>query len=469
MISAPVVFNRVRQVKQEHVLRYWDELSESSQLKLLEQLRAIDFELLDDLTRRFIFGKENSQFAGDLAPADIIPIPQTASQQAEAIRAWRYGEDILRQGKVAAILVAGGQGSRLGFEGPKGKFIATPISRKSLFQMHAEKIKALGIKYKTTIPWLIMTSESNDAETKEFFERFSYFGLDQKDVYFFTQQMIPAIDGQGKLILDRKDHIFTNPNGHGGTLISLKNSGLLAEMKTRGIEELFYFQVDNVLIRICDPCFIGYHSLANADMSAKVVAKKHAHEKVGVIGKLNGKVTVIEYSDLPKSEMEATTPDGKLKYNGGSIAIHLIKLNFIEKLTSKELNLPYHVAHKKIPFIDDNGNLVIPESPNGYKFEMFIFDALAYAKNCVVIEVVREDEFSPIKNLTGEDSPDTARRDLINYYGRMLNKLGVDVPFDQQHDVQGALEISPFLAMDENELKSKLGPDFKFTDNFYLE
>lgn len=460
---------KAKKYGQDHVFKYWDELSESEQHQLIRQVEAIDFELVLTLADKHILHPEPAGEKGDLGPAEMIPIPESDEQMEAAEKARATGEQLLRQGKVAALLVSGGQGTRLGFEGPKGKFLAGPISQKSLFQLHAEKIIAMQRRYHTTIPWFIMTSETNDEETKEFFRENHYFGLNSDDVIFFTQRMIPAMDKNGKFILDAKHHIFTNPNGHGGTLFSLYDSGSLDEMKKRGIEEIFYFQVDNVLLKMCDPVFIGYHVQRNAEMSSKVVSKKHPYERVGVLGMMDGKLAVIEYSDLTDAEMEARNSDGSLKYDGGNIAIHVLKLNFVEQLVTGKLRLPYHVAHKKIPYLNENGQLIEPEEPNGYKFEMFIFDALPFTQNSVVMEVVREDEFSPIKNATGDDSPATAKQDLMNYHARMLANVGMEVPFDSGRNVVGSVEISSLFALDEQELKKKINKTFTFRDNLYLE
>lgn len=453
---------------QEHVFKYWSELDEKKRANLIDQFSSIDLDLISELTKRYITGSESTTSPGELEPADIIPVPQTEAQHAEARRARMVGEELLRDGKVGVILVAGGQGTRLGFEGPKGKMPIGPVSHKSIFELHAEKIRALIRKYRQPLPWFIMTSRVNDDETKKFFHRHDYFGLEKTDVTFFQQSMIPAVNADGKLILDSDDHIFQNPDGHGGTLFALEKSGALNMIQSRGIETLFYYQVDNVLINICDPCFLGYHILANAEMSAKVTPKRDPYEKVGVIGKVDGRTTVIEYSDLSKRDMEARTPEGELKYNGGSIAIHAIDVDFIEKIVSGDIELPFHKAFKKIPYYDEHKGTVIPEKPNGYKFEMFIFDALPLADKTAVMEVKRNDEFSPVKNASGEDSPDTAKRDLVNYHGRMLKQAGVDVPFDEKGNVVGSVEISSLYAMDAQELRAKIAQDLVFTDHLYL-
>ena len=463
------LFQKIKNYDQQHLLNIIENLSVQQKENYIMQLSSIDFELLKQLSEKNINNSKNEKQNLNLEPVNIIAIPETEEQKQYAKKAKTTGEEMLRTGKVAALLVAGGQGTRLGIKGPKGLVSAGTVSNKTLFQLHADKINALSKKYDTPIPWLIMTSEVNDKETREYFETNNYLGLNKNNIYFFTQGMIPAVDESGHVFMDQKDHVFTNPNGHGGTLHALKDGGVLAKLKRRGIEELFYFQIDNVLIKICDPYFIGYHTLESAEMSAKIVKKTDAAEKVGVIGRLDGKITAIEYSDMPLETLEEKNEDGSLKYSAGSIAIHMFKMSFIEKITSGELKLPYHVAHKSISHLNKKGKLVKPEKPNGYKFEMFIFDALPMANASVIMEVVRENEFSPIKNKTGIDSLVTAQRDLNNYFGQMLKSTGIEIPFDSENNVVGNIEINSTFALDEEELKDKIPQNLKFKNNLYLE
>ena len=464
--------NRVKQLREKiqragqgHIFRFWNDLSNDSKQKLVSQVESIDFDLLKRLKGTYIDNPEVRLFSGTLEPPPIIPIPITEPQKQDAEQAKRIGEKLLRESKVGAILVAGGQGSRLGFDGPKGMFNIGPISGKTLFQLFADRINALNRKYATTIPWFIMTSEANHQETVEYFQENNFFDLKAEDVYFFKQGMIPAIDSNGRVFLDAKDHIFTSPNGHGGTLSALRDSGCLDEMKHRGIEELFYFQIDNVLIKICDPVFFGYHHRDRADMSLKVLSKRDPYEKVGVVGKMDGRLIVIEYSDLPDKDKEARNEDGTLKYRGGSIAIHVFKREFLEE-ESSQAKLPYHLAHKKIDCLDETGKLVQPSEPNGYKFEMFIFDALSDAERAVIMEVERTKEFSPVKNKEGIDSAETARIDLLDYYRFMLEQAGIVMPADFSPE-QSLIEISDNFAMDVEELKRKIDPS-KFRVQFPL-
>ncbi|TFH00733.1 MAG: UDPGP type 1 family protein, partial [Calditrichales bacterium] len=388
---------------QEQIFRFWDQLDDGRRANLLAQVSQIDFVLLE----RLITQAQNKQMithTGELEPPQVITLDQRTTQDSQAREA---GAEVLRQGKVAAFLVAGGQGTRLGFDGPKGMYPVTPVRKKSLFQLHAEKILAIGRKYETAIQWFIMTSQTNNEQTEQFFKKNNYFGLQPAEVHFFIQEMVPAIDRQGKLILDRPDHIFMNPNGHGGSIKALDSSGALRTMKKQGIEYIFYFQVDNVLTRICDPVYIGYHVLDNSEMSCKVVRKKYPEEKMGVVCRIGEKLHLVEYSDLGEKEMYATNPDGSPKFWVGSIAMHLFNRTFLERENEGGFKLPYHLAEKNISYLDEAGKLIKPEEKNGIKFETFVFDALSDARTAMCLEIVREEEFSPLKNKEGENSPET--------------------------------------------------------------
>lgn len=471
-IRPVMLLGRVREAGQEHVWRYWERLTESSQRRLLQQISAVDFDLLARWHRDYI-KKQVSPHSVCLQPAEIITLRHQRAHPDEIREMTARGEAMLRAGKVAAVLAAAGQASRLGFDKPKGAYLIGPISKKSFFQLHAEKLLATCRRYRTRIPWYIMTNERNGGQRRSFLEAHDLFGYPQEDVFFFEQDLVPALDENGKLILDAPDHIFTNPNGHGGTLMALEKSGALADMRRRGIEEIFYFQIDNVLLKMCDPLFLGYHAAAGAEMSAKVCAKRHPHEKVGVIGKVSeggkSRLQVIEYSDMSAADKEARTADGALKYNAGSIAIHLFKRTFIEREVQDGMKLPWHVAHKQIPYLDESGTLVQPDKPNGYKFETFIFDALGDAQKVVVLEVERREEFSPVKNAGGEDSPETARRDMCELHASWLEQAGVKVPRDGAGNFSARVEISPLFALDAEELKRKITPSLRVQGDLYLQ
>jgi len=456
---------KLAHLQQEHVLRFWDDLDDEQQQSLLHQIAELDKNLLSTFTQ-MIKDLESAKHyqPGTLEPMSVIPIPSTQEQQNDYDWAYKVGEQAIGSGKVGAILVAGGQGTRLGFDGPKGTFPVGPITGRTLFQYHTEKLLALEKRYNTTIPFYIMTSEANDQQTREFFRKNSYFGKSPDSFIFFQQGMLSPIDENGKLFLEEKWKIARSPDGHGGLLKALRKNHLITDMATRGVEYLFYFQVDNVLVKICDPAFIGYHVLHNSEMSAKTVYKRSPEEKLGNIGTIDGKVVTIEYTELSKEEKEATTADGRLKFGQGSIAIHVFSRSFFERLTTENIDLPYHLAHKKITHIDALGRRIKPEAPNGYKFEQFIFDAFPFARNVMVMETDRSQDFSPIKNASGEDSPETARQDLRNLFTSWLKEIGVEVPEDVKN-----IEISPLYALNVRDLKQKLPKDFTFHGDLLLE
>ncbi len=456
-----------RNAGQEHVFRYWEKLSDAARQRLLQQVAMIDFKLLHHLYQHLVLA-EPVERATALEPVEMISLRARQAQPESDREMKAHGEELLRRGKVAALLVAGGQGSRLGFDGPKGAYAIGPVSNKSLFQWHAEKLLARSRKYRAAIPWYIMTSVANDEETRTFFEQHHYFGLNPREIFFFVQGMMPALDAQGKIIMAARDHIFMNPDGHGGVLTALGKSGALSDMRKRGIAEIFYFQVDNVLVNMCDPLFIGYHAAAGADMSAKVCSKRDPFEKVGVLGRKNGKLAVIEYSDMSEGDKQQRNPDGTLKYNAGNVALHMFRVGFIEHELEAGAKLPWHLAHKQIPYLNENGDLVQPQEPNGYKFESFVFDALGDAKNCALLEVERHEEFSPIKNFSGIDSPLTAQRDLCHFFAGWLERAGVHVARDHEGWPVAKIEISPLVAMEAEELARKISPQLKIGTEWYL-
>ncbi|MES2696706.1 MAG: UDPGP type 1 family protein, partial [Verrucomicrobiota bacterium] len=369
-------------------------------------------------------------------------------------RAWAKakakGEEALRAGRVAAFTVAGGQGTRLGYDGPKGTFPVTPVKKKTLFQVFAEKVRAAGERYGKPLHWFIMTSHANHAATEAFFKANKFFGLKKSRVHFFRQGRMPAVDFEGKILLETKSSIALSPDGHGGSLRALERSGALALMEREGIDTLSYFQVDNPLVRAIDPAFIGWHLLQRAEMSSKMVPKAYALEKVGVFCAQKGKTVVIEYSDLPKEWQEQTDADGQLKFIAGSIAIHVLDRKFVKRMATGKNALAFHRADKKIPTIDTAGNPVKPEKANGVKFEMFVFDALPFAKNSVTIETLRQNDFSPVKNAEGLDSPQTCRDDQLKQFARWFKANGTEVELDEKGVPKVAMEVSPIFGYDED-------------------
>lgn len=328
---------------QGHVFRFWDELNPDQRAGLLREVAALDLPLIAKLAAK-LGAAAPAAAAGSFAPPDLFPLQRDAVQQAHAGQAARRGAELLAQGKVGYLLVAGGQGSRLGFDGPKGAYPVGPVTGQSLFAWFAARLAAATARHGAPGPWYVMTSATNDAATRAFFTEHQHFGLDPGQVHFFQQAMLPALDLDGKILLKSKHELFLAPNGHGGTLDALARSGLLQHAADHGVETFSYFQVDNPLGRPADAEFLGLHALAGAEMSSKVVAKRDAGEKVGVIGLADGVLGCIEYSDLPADLRDATDPGGRLRFRAGNIAAHAIQREFVERLTADGLDLPWHLS-----------------------------------------------------------------------------------------------------------------------------
>ncbi len=439
---------------QGHVFRFFGSLTDSSRRALLDQARTVDLELLSRLVAEIARPVER-------APLErVAPVPALeshpggrGSREAAEVRA--EGEALLRAGRVAAFVVAGGQGTRLGVEAPKGTFEVGPISRKPLFRIHAEKVLYWSRKFGRPIPLVVMTSAATHAATVEFFDRHRRFGLRPEDVFFAQQAMVPAVDRQGKLLLEECDRIFTSPNGHGGSFRALDESGALRTLENRGIEHLFYFQVDNPLLPVLDPLFLGHHARHRSEMSSKVVEKTAPEEKVGVVASVEGRMTVIEYSELSPELARRRDASGRLEFRHGSIAVHAFTLPFVRRMAENSSLLPFHRAEKKIPHVGRDGVRVDPDAPNGVKFETFVFDALPLARNPVLVRVEREEEFYPLKNAEGENSPEAVRRAIVEQHASWLRAAGVDVPRDESGRSL-AVEIGPLFAVDAESLAARL-------------
>jgi UDP-N-acetylglucosamine/UDP-N-acetylgalactosamine diphosphorylase len=445
-----------RRAEQDHVLRFFSELNNDARAAFLKQLKTIDLEQVRELAAARSVAEAPE--APERAPASVVELGKEPDGTTRA-QAVARGKELLGTGKVGAFLVAGGQGTRLGFSGPKGCFPVGPLSGKTLFQLHAEKIRALGAEGGNPLTWYIMTSEANDAETRAFFESNQFFGLSPENVLFFQQAMNPALDDDGKLVLEAKGRVFMSPNGHGGSYAAFAASGALEDAERRGIEHLFYFQVDNPLIRIADPLFMGLHDLTGSEMSLKVLRRAGPDEKVGVVALEDGDPKVIEYSDFSAEESARADASGDLVYWAASIGIHAFRISFFKRVANGSVSLPYHVASKKIPALDKDGKAV---QIDGRKFERFVFDALPFAKNPLNLEVVRAQEFGPVKNKEGVDSVDTARELLVEEYRRWLAAAGIQAT--------GRIEISPLVAVDAEQLKSRLaGFEADWNSDFVLE
>ncbi len=350
--------------------------------------------------------------------------------------------------------MAGGQGTRLGFDGPKGCYPIGPVSDRSLFQIHCEKIAALGVQHGRIPPLYVMTSDENHEPTAGFLAEHRNFGLPH--LRLFRQGTMPAVAANtGAVLLAERDRVALSPDGHGGTLRALARGSCLDDMRDRGVETVFYLQVDNPMVAIADPGFVGAHRCADADVSSKVVRKRDPAEKVGVVARRGARQLVIEYSDLPASLAELRRADGSLAYSAGSIALHVFRLGFLADL-ARSAELPYHRARKQVPYVDEHGNRIEPATANAIKFEQFIFDTLPLAKRSLVIETSRTAEFEPLKNATGSSSPESVRRRLSDAAADLLEAAGAVVARRADGSAAVPIELSPLIAADPEALRARV-------------
>ncbi len=463
---------QLRAHHQEHLLTFWPQLNQRQREELLDQIRELDLAKIDDWIEQLVKRAPAPEVATkDFEPApSYTPEPRDAAERRKYKEAIELGENLIAQGKVAALTVAGGQGTRLGFDGPKGNYPISPVRHKTLFRLFAETIQAVSRRYGATCPWYVMTSPMNHPQTVEIFEAENYYGLDARDVFIFQQGTLPNFSFDGRILLADKSEIARSPDGHGGCIRALARSGALAEMKKRGVECLSYWQVDNPLVKLFDPLFIGLHALDGAEMSSKAVIKNSPKEKVGNFCLVGGKVTVIEYSDLPDELAEKRRPDGSLAFELGSIAIHIINTTFVEKLNTEGHSLPLHRAVKKIPHMDLQGRRIEPKQPNGIKLESFIFDALPIAQKSIILEILRSEQFAPVKNATGEDSAETTRHMMIERAAAWLEAADVAVPRKPDGFADCTLEIAPSFALDKEDVAAQRDriPPIRPGDDVYL-
>ena len=453
---------RLRALGQGHIFNFLSALDEAQAATLWSHASSLDLEALPALIDGYVKRKPAAQVAGRIDP--VTPYALNSGAWDRAAYAAK-GIELIRTGRVAAFTVAGGQGSRLGYEGPKGCFPGGSVTNKPLFACLAEWILAAQRRWcapGAVIPWYIMTSPANHAATVSFFEANRWFALSREQVMFFPQGVAPAFDlATGRLLMASRHELSLAPDGHGGSLKALLAGGAIADMKRRGVEHISYTQIDNPLVKVIDPVFVGLHAFApdsSREMSTKIVAKAHAHEKVGLLCSVGGKTTVIEYSDLPAELASATNPDGTLRYNAGNIAVHVIGVDFVERLfaAGSATQMPWHRADKKIPCIDpESGNVVQPAAPNAVKLEMFVFDALPLCKQSLILETDRVEEFAPIKNATGPDSPETCREIQTRRAARWLCAAGHAVPTRSDGSPDCTLELSPLVAMGADDLRGK--------------
>ena len=404
----------LKEYDQEHIIRLLEKLDSKKQEELIEQIQKIDFHQMMELyqnTKKEIEFKESK-----IEPLKYLDKAKLTEQQHEKFD--KLGAKVVENGQYAVVTMAGGQGTRLGHPGPKGTFKLDVYGKgKYLFEILVDNLKEAKQKYGVTIPWYIMTSKENHDETVDFLEKNNYFGYDKNFVKIFTQSEMPLIDTEGKLLMGKDYKIREASDGNGGTYSSLRASGCLADMKKRGIKWVFIGSVDNALLKMVDVTLLGMAIDQNVQIASKSVVKANPHEKVGVFCKMNGHPKVIEYTELPEKMAEEVDENGELKYGESHIMCNLYTIDAIEKI-SKE-TLIYHSAFKKNAYIDENGKEIIPTEPNSYKFESFIFDAFEFFDDIAILRGKREDDFAPVKNKDGVDSPKTAKELYEKYWNKM--------------------------------------------------
>lgn len=401
---------KLRKYGQEHLLNFYDTLDKKKQEELIKQINNIDFELINSLYNKT--KNANKEDDANIEPIDFI---DKYKLNGEYKHYEKIGKKAIKEGKLAAVTMAGGQGTRLGHKGPKGTFDIGLDSHKSLFELLCDYLKEESKKYGVDIPWFIMTSKENNNDTVEFFKKNKYFGY-EKNIYFFIQGQLPMIDTEGKILIGENGLIKEAADGHGGVYESLVKSGMVDKMKELGIEWVFIGGVDNCLVKMVDPVLMGIAIDKNVTAAGKSVVKANPHEKVGAFCKKNGRPSVVEYSEITDEMAEATDENGELLYGESHILCNLFNISAIERMGSQPL--PYHSAFKKATYIDKDGNKVVPDSPNAFKFEAFLFDAFGEVDDMAILRVKREEEFAPVKNAdsAGVDCPSTARELYNNFY-----------------------------------------------------
>lgn len=410
MITLDTAKNVLKKYGQEHILAYYEELGDKEKAELLSQIELIDFSVLENLNEE----NRHSSKRGKFEPLGAVTIEDI---DRNSDKYYPAGAEAIKNGKVAAVLLAGGQGTRLGFDKPKGMFDIGVTKELYIFECLINNLLKVVENTGAFVPLYIMTSEKNHDDTVNFFEEKKYFGYDKKYVKFFIQDMAPSVDFNGKIYMESKSDISISPNGNGGWFSSIVRAGLLKDIKRKGIEWINVFAVDNVLQQIADPCFIGAVINSGSQSGSKVVSKASPDERVGVLCTEDGKPAIVEYYEMTQEMRELRAEEGQLAYKYGVILNYLFNVDRLEEIISEKM--PVHVVKKKIPYMNENGELITPEEPNGYKFETLVLDMVHMQESCLPYEVERDREFAPVKNADGVDSVDTARE--------LLRKNGIEL------------------------------------------
>ncbi|MCH8921861.1 MAG: UDPGP type 1 family protein [Planctomycetes bacterium] len=449
---------------QQHVLAFWDELSSDQQSALAADVAAIDLAQINRLFCEPAGDHDWTALAGRAEPPPAFRL-SGSGDPFSLEEANERGRAALADGRIGVVLVAGGQGTRLGFDHPKGMFPIGPVSGASIFQIVIEGVVAVARSYGKSVPLYLMTSHATHEATIAYLDDHDRFGLPKQDLPVFQQGTMPAVDAEtGKLLLAEKGRLFVGPDGHGGMLAALDRSGALADVEARGIRQLFYLQIDNPLTCVCDEALIGYHLLSGSQLSTQVVAKQHPADRVGNVVSIDGQVQIIEYSDLPDTAALQTDDGGSLRLWAGNTAVHVFDVDFLRRMAGEASGLPFHLAHKKVPFIDPSGKFIQPKSPNAIKFERFIFDLLPSARRAIAMEIDRQKAYAPVKNAPGsaDSTPATAQAQMVALHSEWLRAAGVEV------DDGVAVEISPLYARHADEVPGHIAAGTRITEATYL-
>jgi UDP-N-acetylglucosamine/UDP-N-acetylgalactosamine diphosphorylase len=458
---------------QGQVFRFWDTLNAEQRLGLLQEVEQLDLPKISEYTRRFLFPEHHR--TGDAQDKNLSSppyqnLPETESEQIAWEEAYEEGEAALADGRVAVLTLAGGQATRLGREGPKGTLEVTPVRKKSLFQVFAEKIRFAEKKYSRPIHWLLMTSRQNHEAILQFFRKNNSFGI--QNLHFFQQGLLPAVDFQGKIILEAKDHIAMLPNGSGGVISALINSGSIELLRGLDIDTISLCHVDNPLATVIDPHFIGFHLQQKSEISFRVIQKSYPEEPVGVFAAREGKTTFIEYMNLTQEQALAQEPSGKLRLHIANAGIYLLDREFVQTLGQGNHTLSLHIARKKVPAVDSEGHPISTNAPNGLKFEQALPDLLTLASRFLLLEGRRKQIFSPIKNAQGLNSPQTCHQDQLKLFTHWLIRAGEEIPTDDTGLPPFAIEISPLFADSERTFLDRwatLSPKPSVAEGTYIE
>lgn len=455
-ITEKPLFELLEPFRQTHLLRFWKSLTASQQENLAEQICSVDWAKTVAWAKAALQNDNLPIPFDQLQPAPYTPLEAaTVADKAYQESCRERGLQLLNSGKLAGFTVAGGQGTRLGYDGPKGTFAFTALRKATLFQFFAESILRYQEKFSCALPWYIMTSPANDQPTREFFMQQKYFGISPENLMFFKQGTLPAFDLEGKAILSAPDSLALSANGHGGSFAALKDSGALDDMQRRGVSILSYWQVDNPLVKLFDPLFIGMHDRTGSEMSSRALIKRDPLEKLGHFCRLDKRTIIVEYSDMPEKLLYETDATGLLRYRAGSPAIHLLSCEFIQRLTNGSLDFQPHRALKKVPFVDDNGLEQNPSQPNAIKLEFFLFDALPLAKNPLIFAADRLEQFAPIKNASGADSAESCRAALLERCASWYDQAGKPFPRKNDGSPDAIAEISPRRCVDADDFQEQ--------------